>query len=210
MHRTDFVQPRKIRAPADGTKGWSPKALETLRGSWGQGYSCGQICKLLAQLDPPVYKTRNAVVGKAHRLGLAERATVVRKPRVYTTQNRADVSAQLERAREKRVKRTTVDTSKVKALRLVGPGRYRQTARDEVLKLPDIVEPSKTSILMCNADDSQCKWPASGDVMDMHVCGDPVVAGPYCAFHARRGYTMLPTKKRNARFFARQETDLKA
>jgi hypothetical protein len=208
LHHTDKLQPRKIRPPADGTRGWSQIALDLLEGGWGRGLSAGQIKAALAQLTPPIIKTRSAVIGKVHRLGLPERRTLARKTRTVTTDERVDVSAGFERPREQRAKRTrTVDAGKLKAVRISGPGRVRRTAGDEVLAIPDIVEPSGTSILMCEATESQCKWPASGDIKEMRVCGDPVKAGPYCAFHAVRGYKQMPTKKRNARFFARQETD---
>jgi GcrA cell cycle regulator len=48
---------------------WTNKRVELLRKRWADGYSASEIAAELGGV------TRNAVIGKAHRLGLAPRAT---------------------------------------------------------------------------------------------------------------------------------------
>ncbi|MFC3231113.1 GcrA family cell cycle regulator [Marinibaculum pumilum] len=54
---------------------WTPDTVEQLKVLWSQGLSITQIGKQLGM-------TRNAVVGKAHRIGLEKRTSpIVRRPR---------------------------------------------------------------------------------------------------------------------------------
>jgi len=46
---------------------WTDERVETLKTLWGEGQSASQIAKVLGGV------TRNAVIGKVHRLGLASR-----------------------------------------------------------------------------------------------------------------------------------------
>jgi GcrA cell cycle regulator len=48
---------------------WTAKRVDTLTELWGEGLSARQIADILTQV------TRNAVIGKAHRLGLSTRVT---------------------------------------------------------------------------------------------------------------------------------------
>jgi len=47
---------------------WTEERVETLKRMWGEGQSASQIAKELGGV------TRNAVIGKVHRLGLSNRA----------------------------------------------------------------------------------------------------------------------------------------
>ena len=46
---------------------WTDDRVETLKRMWGEGLSASQIAKELGGV------TRNAVIGKVHRLGLSNR-----------------------------------------------------------------------------------------------------------------------------------------
>ncbi|MDG1371144.1 MAG: GcrA family cell cycle regulator [Paracoccaceae bacterium] len=48
---------------------WTDDRVEKLKAMWGEGQSASQIAKALGGV------TRNAVIGKVHRLGLSNRAT---------------------------------------------------------------------------------------------------------------------------------------
>ena len=47
---------------------WTDERVEILKKMWGEGQSASQIAKELGGV------TRNAVIGKVHRLGLSNRA----------------------------------------------------------------------------------------------------------------------------------------
>lgn len=51
---------------------WTDEQVETLQRLWAQGRSASQIAGELGSV------TRNAVIGKAHRLGLASRPSPIR------------------------------------------------------------------------------------------------------------------------------------
>ena len=53
---------------------WTDEHVETLKQLWKQGLSSRQIADHFGET------TRNAVIGKAHRLGLPSRTTPARKP----------------------------------------------------------------------------------------------------------------------------------
>ena len=51
---------------------WTDDRVEILKKMWGEGKSASQIAKELGGV------TRNAVIGKVHRLGLSNRATTAK------------------------------------------------------------------------------------------------------------------------------------
>jgi GcrA cell cycle regulator len=55
--------------------GWTDERVEQLKGLWNEGLSASQIARALGGI------TRNAVIGKVHRLGLAGRAAPARAER---------------------------------------------------------------------------------------------------------------------------------
>lgn len=54
---------------------WSDDRVEQLKNLWTEGLSCSQIARALGGVS------RNAVIGKVHRLGLADRASPNRSER---------------------------------------------------------------------------------------------------------------------------------
>src|SRR5438105_12893189 len=55
--------------------GWTDERVEQLKGLWNEGLSASQIARALGGVS------RNAVIGKVHRLGLAGRAVPTRSDR---------------------------------------------------------------------------------------------------------------------------------
>lgn len=53
---------------------WTDARVDTLKSLWKKGLSASQIAEELGEV------TRNAVIGKAHRLGLSSRPSPVKKP----------------------------------------------------------------------------------------------------------------------------------
>lgn len=52
---------------------WTDERVEKLRELWGRGMSASEIAEMLGDV------TRNAVIGKAHRLGLSGRPSPIKK-----------------------------------------------------------------------------------------------------------------------------------
>lgn len=155
--------------------GWTDERVETLKKLWTEGLSASQIAKQLGGV------TRNAVIGKVHRLGLAGRATPSRpakrprpvaRPRVVAS-NGAAVS-----------QRPRIPHAPYLAL----------VPQLEPLKAED---GSVTTVLTLS--DSVCKWPI-GDPTEatFAFCGRGAgEAGPYCEAHAQLAFQpQQPRRKR--------------
>ena len=63
--------------------GWTDERVEQLKALWTEGLSASQIARALGGV------TRNAVIGKVHRLGLAGRAGPPRAERPRTVSHRS-------------------------------------------------------------------------------------------------------------------------
>lgn len=137
---------------------WTEDRIETLRRLWGQGMSASQIADILGGV------TRNAVIGKLHRLDRPERIKAPAKP-VTAKVARAPRPARLQAARP--------------ASMLVETDAPRATFRAE--------EPGSATFL--NLEAHMCRWPIGdpcGD--DFSFCGGAIVHGPYCASHSALAY----------------------
>lgn len=92
-------------------------------------------------------------------------------------------------------------------------GYMRERHYDMHVKLPLNTESPNTSVALTDVThdraSSTCMWPVSEDITDMKVCGSAVKIGAYCAHHAGRAYSQMPTKKRNATFHRVNQFDCK-
>ena len=143
---------------------WTDERVEMLRKLWSEGLSASQIAAHLGGVS------RNAVIGKVHRLGLPGR-----KPKDATLARRGQ--------------RAPVDR--------VPKARRRSMfwqSLEGVAKLPlplaDVpIDPTKVKTLQ-DLEANDCRWPL-GDPQapTFGFCGCPKLPGlPYCEPHARRAY----------------------
>jgi GcrA cell cycle regulator len=159
--------------------GWTDERVALLKKLWMEGHSAAQIAK---QLGGGV--TRNAVIGKVHRLGLAGRATPSRP---------AKRPARPQQARPRSVGAPSAPSAP----------RPRISPSMPMLHLVPPLEPlrrddgSVTTVLTLN--DRVCKWPI-GDPgsEEFAFCGRGSCAGPYCAEHARMAFQPQQQKKKRA------------
>lgn len=198
---------------------WPEPHAERLRVMWRDNPSSAIARAIFAEFG--VLYTRNAVVGKASRMGLGRKRAspsnlvhrVARKPRGSMCGKQASTTIKDERiqlrADDVMVSCATPADPITKQRRSAQLTSWITSTADTAKQatIPDIVQPSDCSVLLADARDDQCKWPASADIRDMRVCGRLATVGAYCAAHALKGYSTLPTRKRQARFHAVQETD---
>ena len=157
---------------------WTEERVEVLKKLWAEGHSASQIAKQLGGV------TRNAVIGKVHRLGLSGRATpsrpVKRPPRLARPKPpiRQEGTAQVpERSLEEpRIRRSD------------------QHAIVSALQPAPVADGEVATILTLR--DSMCKWPI-GDPADpkFAFCGRKSDCGPYCSEHAKVAFQ--PQRKRD-------------
>jgi len=160
---------------------WDGERVELLRKLWQDGISASRIA---SQLGAGI--TRNAVIGKVHRLGLSGRA----KP-----------AASSAAPRPKRVA-TTHTTQKTVALRgntVVLRDVVVAEEMEPVVRPEAVVIPISERVTITELRDNMCRWPL-GDPLapEFRYCGtqcDPAV--PYCVPHGRMAYQQTPDRKRH-------------
>lgn len=162
---------------------WTDDRVELLSKFWQEGRSASQIA---AELGLGV--TRNAVIGKVHRLGLAGRP----KPAV----------AAQSRAKPKQIVRPAVEAriepnydSPVTVLPISVPSY----ATPSQVGISEVVIPFSERVTIMDLRESSCRWPM-GDPMnpEFRFCGARTGAagGPYCVAHSRMAFQPAPERRR--------------
>ena len=155
---------------------WTEERVELLKKLWAEGLSASQVAKQLGEV------TRNAVIGKVHRLGLSGRATPSRASRPRTTAQRPHPRMRPEQLTRQKMAEDS-DTIGV-------PARMPESARDI---LPETGETATVLTLT----EHTCKWPIGDPGMpDFHFCGRRSdAAAPYCVDHARLAYQPMQSRR---------------
>jgi GcrA cell cycle regulator len=197
---------------------WTEERIERLKKMWHDGATASQIADELGGVS------RNAVIGKAHRLGLEQRPSPVKPGEEKEVKKAAPApasaapkaapkaedpkpaSAAAPGSQSTSPQRSSPDMQ----YRSIGPGGFvRQGPGDQQAPIPPApprrlvpAKPSpevadKTSLLDLN--DRICKWPIGhpGEP-DFHFCGEPANPGfPYCVAHCGVAYqAQLPRRDR--------------
>ncbi|MGA8171276.1 MAG: GcrA family cell cycle regulator [Methylocystis sp.] len=162
---------------------WTEERVELLRKLWNDGLSAAQVA---AELGAGI--TRNAVIGKIHRLGLAERAKTSNVPRPRAPR------ASRTQAGEVRAQHGPVVMGNV-ALALSPQTVVAVAPRPD----EENVVPISARVTLMELRESMCRWPL-GDptAAEFRFCGakSPVGSGPYCCHHSRIAYQPAQDKRR--------------
>ncbi|MEL6687035.1 MAG: GcrA family cell cycle regulator [Pseudomonadota bacterium] len=167
---------------------WTEDRVETLSKLWAEGLSASQIAKQLGGV------TRNAVIGKVHRLGLSGRAKPSRpKPAKTATTSRTSTATKPKRAAAapKVSKATTSKTAKPK----VAPAQLPVSA-EPPLEAKPLKDGSYATILTLT--ENMCKWPIGDPSSDeFRFCGRKTEPDePYCKAHSMVAYQ--PSRRRSS------------
>jgi GcrA cell cycle regulator len=182
---------------------WTDERVELLRKLWSQGLSASQIA---AELNHGI--TRNAVIGKVHRLGLSGRAKV---PTAHATVRPRKVTRAPSHPLTHSSGRTSVVGSYSSASAGGGGsvrGNLALAASAETMLSPvidydiqpfeDVVVPMSERITIMELRESTCRWPFGDPTSaDFRFCGaDSPIGTPYCAFHSRIAYQPSNDRRR--------------
>ncbi|WP_299871135.1 GcrA family cell cycle regulator [uncultured Sulfitobacter sp.] len=184
---------------------WTDDRVETLKRMWGEGQSASQIAKELGGV------TRNAVIGKVHRLGLSNRATA-------GTAAKAEPKAKPAPKAEPKAKPAPKPAPEMKT-EAAAPPKSNLPARKQIIPagqpLPpqpsaneispealakvNEVEKKAKKISLMELTERTCKWPVGDPATeDFWFCGLPVKQGkPYCEAHV--GVAFQPMSSRRDR-----------
>ncbi|MEL7258671.1 MAG: GcrA family cell cycle regulator [Pseudomonadota bacterium] len=184
---------------------WSDERVELLKKMWGEGQSASQIAKELGGV------TRNAVIGKVHRLGLSNRSgsagsdggaksksTAKAKPATRAKATKAEPKTEAPKEAA-----PAAPVSRVKAIIPAGQPLPPQPSANEIdpealAKVNEIEKKAKKLTLM-ELTERTCKWPVGDPATDdFWFCGLPVQSGkPYCEAHV--GVAFQPMSARRDR-----------
>ena len=195
---------------------WTDERVEVLKKMWGEGQSASQIAKELGGV------TRNAVIGKVHRLGLSNRAgsggaakTAAPKaePKAKAAPKAAPKKAAPKKAPEPEIEEPrTVSASpppqpKMSAARRaiipagqpLPPQPSANEISPEALAKVNEVEKTAKKISLMELTEKTCKWPVGDPATEQFwFCGLPVQQGkPYCEAHV--GVAFQPMSSRRDR-----------
>ena len=141
---------------------WDEQRVEQLKQLWSEGLSASQIASKMGGV------TRNAVIGKVHRLGLSGRATPAKpqRGRTYEARSQNDFTSE-------------------------SPA---QVEEKPIISEPEFpAAPLHTGgdlTTVATLKNNMCKWPVGDPASDeFHFCGRPAAPGKsYCDYHAAMAF----------------------
>jgi GcrA cell cycle regulator len=156
---------------------WTDERVELLKKLWSDGLSASRIAAQLGGI------TRNAVIGKVHRLRLSGRG----RSASAAASRKASSSAHIVRIPRASIRGNTA---------LAQVYDYDTDVTPELIE--NIIPIGQRCSLM-ELTEQACHWPI-GDpgTSDFIFCGGNAVAGlPYCAYHCRIAYRPAADRRRS-------------
>ena len=194
---------------------WTDERVELLKKMWGEGQSASQIAKELGGV------TRNAVIGKVHRLGLSNRAgsagaakaeakakpaakpaaeaKPAPKPAAKPAPKPAPAPEPAPAAAERPANVTPIRKAIIPAGQPLPPQPSANEISPEALAKVNEVEKKAKKLTLLELTERTCKWPVGDPATDdFWFCGLPVQQGkPYCEAHV--GVAFQPMSNRRDR-----------
>jgi GcrA cell cycle regulator len=188
---------------------WTDDRVEILKKMWGEGQSASQIAKELGGV------TRNAVIGKVHRLGLSNRTTTgapapaaaAPKPEAKPKPAAKPAAKAKEEPKEEEVAEAAPAPrpnlpARAKIIPAGQPLPPQPSANEispEALAKVSEIEKKSKKIGLMDLTERTCKWPVGDPATDdFWFCGLPVQQGkPYCEAHV--GVAFQPMSARRDR-----------
>ena len=163
---------------------WTDDRVELLKKLWADGLSASQIANELGGV------TRNAVIGKVHRLGLAGRAKSTRSstPRPRSKPRAAKPTMRVPQFAGNAALR--IDTAEEQAV-------VPRPAPRPVIE--ELFIPAEERATILDLNERRCRWPVGDPTQDdFYFCGrscDP--ADSYCEHHAGIAYQPSSDRRRD-------------
>jgi GcrA cell cycle regulator len=144
---------------------WDDERIEQLKKLWSEGLSASQIATELGGV------TRNAVIGKVHRLGLSGRAKA--KPAAV--------------ARPRKIVKTNLRSTSIGVRGNLAVVELADAEPEIMPARENVVIPMSRRISIMELREGVCRWPLGDPLQtDFAYCGaDCGVGKTYCEAHAR-------------------------
>lgn len=183
---------------------WTDERVEKLKKLWAEGLSASQIAAQLGGVS------RNAVIGKVHRLSLPGRAkaggatpTAARpkRPVVVARPAVAEPVAATAAPRPTPMRPVARPASTMTVLEDAESAFEPETALTVTHSASgngSVVLPMSRKLVLTQLTDRTCKWPIGDPMKDeFHFCGnDSPDSSPYCTFHAKLAYQPSAERRR--------------
>jgi GcrA cell cycle regulator len=166
---------------------WTDEIVEQLKQHWIDGKSASQIASLLGN-----GVTRNAVIGKVHRLGLAGRA---KTPSAIVPRHRRLAPPPVHRVAGPRLNAHAARITRGATALALAPEALSELEQPE---FESVVVPMSLRVTIVELKESMCRWPL-GDpsTSEFRYCGSPTASGPYCAYHGGLAYQPAQERRRD-------------
>ena len=168
---------------------WTEERVELLKKLWSDGLSASQIAAELGSV------TRNAVIGKVHRLGLSGRAKNPAAPaaprnaapRKPPTRSPSAPAAGLTRG------------ANALAQQFVEEAEPEMHVEQVPAPSEDVVIPFSERVTIMDLREYMCRWPMGDPTTpEFRFCGGRSQTGmPYCSYHARIAYQPAADRRRD-------------
>jgi GcrA cell cycle regulator len=171
---------------------WTDERVERLKKLWAEGLSASQIAAQLGGVS------RNAVIGKVHRLSLPGRAKAGGTNTAARAQKRPTVAPRAQTFTSRIATRTVT--------RQQGATMLKEEVDIDVMEemeyrpASNVVVPISRRLGLTELTERTCKWPV-GDPLkdDFHFCGcESTDSSPYCTYHAKLAYQPVNERRRAA------------
>ncbi len=187
---------------------WTDERVETLKSMWADGKSASQIAKELGGV------TRNAVIGKVHRLGLsnrtpgaeseAEAAPAAAQPEEEAAKSAAPAEEKAEADAPSAAARPASQATNIPAQRpKLIPGQplppqpsANEISAEALANLAEVAKKAKRLTLM-QLTERTCKWPVGDPATDdFWFCGLQTAPGkPYCEVHVAVAFQPMSSRR---------------
>ncbi len=154
---------------------WSSERIEQMKRCFQAGLSCSQIAGEIGV-------SRNAVIGKLHRLGLSQPKDIASRQVEQRRAARLSQGARIATSRASQSGRPRLDVSSQHALLMA--------AFPAAPSIEDVPIHNGRGCTLLELGQESCRWPINTPgAEDFCFCGNEPVEGlPYCAGHARIAY----------------------
>ncbi len=169
---------------------WTDDRVDLLKKLWSEGLSASQIAAELGGV------TRNAVIGKVHRLGLSGRA---KAPQPQAARPKKPAARPMgSTGRGSGGSPISIGNVALKS-DAMPMSRPQPAPTPQIFSLSE--EPLIPNCSVLQINEQTCKWPI-GDpsTSDFHFCARRSDTGiPYCGYHARIAYQPVSDRRRDRR-----------
>jgi GcrA cell cycle regulator len=160
---------------------WTAERIEQLKRLWAEGLSASQVAAQIGGV------TRSAVLGKVHRLGLAERTQV--NPSAAPRPSKPDLPSETGGISEPAPPQSSAPPTPAVAA-------VAHAAKPATCEQQELAIPLSERVTILDLREAMCRWPL-GDpaTAEFRFCGARVSTNlPYCTPHAALAY--VPAERR--------------